>query len=213
MKNFQSKKWIPVLVLAGIISVQSARGQSCLPQDAATLHSLGGMIISGTGFDAKLTFQGFLGDPIEGIFPIAKDENNNGESDVCEAVRIDNVGDLIAAPVGAATGVVPLVEVMGEIYPATDEENVKSVFWHEIEEQLYANEMSGPFSVYWNASTGGVITERYRIVNENPTVLLYRTEDTNNGPPVDLSPVIDGDPLAEAIIHYNSTISAATPDF
>ena len=211
MKNFRSYKLIPVVVFACLFAAHPARSQSCLPRDAATLHSLGSMIISGTGFDAKLTFQGFLGDPVEGIFPVAKDENDNGESDVCEAIRIDNVGDLIAAPEGATAGEVPEIEVVGDIYPATDEENVKVVFWHDVEQQLYANEQGGPFSIYWPAEGGGVITVRYRIVDDEPTVLLYRTEGTNNGPKVDLSPVINGNPLASAVIHYNSSIKLATP--
>jgi hypothetical protein len=174
---------------------------------------MGSIVISGTGTAATLRFQGFLGNPIAGLFPIPKDLNRNGESDVCEAERIDNVGEQFALPPGAMPLVVPSIEFMGGTYPANDEEHVKLVFWHSINKALYANEVGGPFLVHWPAEGGGVLSVRYRIVNNEPTVLLYRTEDSNNGPLVNLSPVINGDPLASAKIHYNSTIKESTPIF
>lgn len=213
MKNFYIKIIVSSVFFGGLVLAPGGWSQSCLPRDAATLHSMGSMVISGTGTAASLRFQGFMGDPIAGLFPIAKDLNRNGESDVCEAERIDNVGDQFALPTGAMPLVVPSIEFMGKTYLASDDEHVKLVFWHPINKALYANEVGGPFLVYWPAEGGGVLTVRYRIVNNEPTVILYRTEDSNNGPLVDLSPVINGDPLASAKIHYNSTIKESTPIF
>jgi len=110
MKKLRFLPIIPAIILASFYGASSSWSQSCLPRDAATLHSMGSIAISGTGTAATLRFQGFLGDPIAGLFPIPKDLNHNGESDVCEAERIDNVGDQFALPTGAMPLVVPSIE-------------------------------------------------------------------------------------------------------
>ncbi len=217
--------------MVSIIFCSSLSAQDPYGSKAANIAAGGGYFVEDTtkppkrdenGVVHNYVGQGWLGDPIEGIFPIPKDANNNGIGDVFEANYL-GIGDLIAYPTEAYQDRKPKIS-SDQITEATDPEKVIFVYWHpkaskdpntgEFRGQLYANDFSTRFEVEWESPTG-LIKRRYIIdeAHTKPTVNLFLTDDRNNpAPPVDLTPQLTGSPTVNANIRLNSQviISATT---
>lgn len=85
-------------------------------------------------------------------------------------------------------------------------DNLSAAFIHPFDNRVFGYDF-GLVNIQWTA--GGVpaaTTVQYVVLEATPTVCMYRTDLPNNGPVVDMSPIIDGNPIGSVVIHYNNQI-------
>ncbi|NUN97208.1 MAG: right-handed parallel beta-helix repeat-containing protein, partial [Candidatus Omnitrophica bacterium] len=85
-------------------------------------------------------------------------------------------------------------------------DNASAAFIHPFDNRVFGYDF-GLVNVSWSAGgVPAVSTTQFFVLEATPTVCMYRTDQPNNGPPVDLSPIIDGNPIGQVIVHYNTQI-------
>ncbi|MDX9754343.1 MAG: hypothetical protein RBU29_10305, partial [bacterium] len=195
-----------------------ALAQECLPINSADLHAAGGFFRNTQG---QLIGQGWMGDPIGGLFPVPLDEDSNGISDVCENIIIvANVGDPIPRPSTAdlsngSGNLPPLYVINGGLQVALEAQT--KVYWHpkggaDHQGELYANE-KGLVRLVWRSGTGSVL-QSYNILEDKGSVNFFISETVEgfqyDGPLVDVTNWYD--PANPKLIkfRYNAIIQNAT---